>query len=250
MHRTSFTCSTSSIWSSFDALSMHAKLPLLLSLGTLVFAHGDPQRLQETCRVPAIGGGEDDGPAILAAFKECSRDAKIVLDKYYVVDTLLLTKNLENVEIELSGTGEHLNVSPGSIVRPECSYVLSVQYTPDIAKWSPQSLYLTYQNASALLPFPHLLVHAEPGIERLSGSSLVITSTCTAAEHLTVTARFGGIRLTTPTYAVLSHCHMACAPSDISTKIGFRHRGRVINDLCEAYSTHRWECDECRCGEP
>ncbi|KAM5537637.1 hypothetical protein V8D89_008715 [Ganoderma adspersum] len=106
---------------------MHTKLLRILSLGALAFARVNPPRPQKTCNVPAIGGGEDDGPAILAAFKECSRDAKIVLDKYYVVDTLLLTKDLDNVEIELSGT---------------------VQYTPDIAKWSPQSLYLTYQNAT------------------------------------------------------------------------------------------------------
>ncbi|KAI0631224.1 pectin lyase-like protein [Trametes polyzona] len=82
---------------------------------------------RKVCSVPAIGGGEDDGPAINAAFERCSRRSRIVLDKYYVVDTLLLTKDLDDVEIELSGT---------------------VQYTPDIAKWSPQSLYLVYQNAT------------------------------------------------------------------------------------------------------
>ncbi len=90
-----------------DQMKMHTKLLGLLSLGAFVFAHGHPPRPQKTCNVPAIGGGEDDGPAILAAFKECSRNAKIVLDKYYVVDTLLLTKDLENVQIELSGTGEY-----------------------------------------------------------------------------------------------------------------------------------------------
>ncbi|KAI0676372.1 pectin lyase-like protein [Trametes maxima] len=90
---------------------------------TLSFARD----IRKTCRVPAIGGGEDDGPAINAAFERCATNAKIVLDKYYVVDTLLLTRGLQNVDIELSGT---------------------VQYTPDIAKWSPQSLYLTYQNAT------------------------------------------------------------------------------------------------------
>ncbi|OJT08832.1 hypothetical protein TRAPUB_259 [Trametes pubescens] len=82
---------------------------------------------RRTCKVSAIGGGEDDGPAINAAFERCSKNAKVVLDKYYVVDTLLLTKDLDDVEVELSGT---------------------VQYTPDIAKWSPQSLFLTYQNAT------------------------------------------------------------------------------------------------------
>ncbi|KAI0828649.1 pectin lyase-like protein [Trametes gibbosa] len=82
---------------------------------------------RRSCKVKAIGGGEDDGPAINAAFERCSKNAKIVLDKYYVVDSLLHASGLDDVEIELSGT---------------------VQYTPDIAKWSPQSLYLVYQNAT------------------------------------------------------------------------------------------------------
>lgn len=96
------------ILSTRSSLKMHIKLLGILFLGALSFACGNTSRPQKTCNVPAIGGGEDDGPAILAAFKECSRDAKIVLDKYYVVDTLLLTKDLDNVQIELSGTGEHV----------------------------------------------------------------------------------------------------------------------------------------------
>ncbi|KAI0077403.1 pectin lyase-like protein [Panus rudis PR-1116 ss-1] len=80
-----------------------------------------------TCDVKNLGGGQDDGPNILAAFKRCAKNGRVKLDKYYVVDTLLLTDGLNDVEIELSGT---------------------IQYTPNIAKWSPQSLYLTYQNAT------------------------------------------------------------------------------------------------------
>ncbi|EIN05315.1 hypothetical protein PUNSTDRAFT_146014 [Punctularia strigosozonata HHB-11173 SS5] len=80
-----------------------------------------------TCKVKALGAGQDDGPNILAAFERCGKNGRITLDEYYVVDTLLLTTGLKNVEIDLSGT---------------------VQYTPDIAKWSPQSLFLTYQNAT------------------------------------------------------------------------------------------------------
>ncbi len=63
---------------------------------------------RRTCKVPAIGGGEDDGPAINAAFKRCAKKSRVVLDKYYVVDTLLLTEDLDDVQIELSGTGEYL----------------------------------------------------------------------------------------------------------------------------------------------
>lgn len=89
--------------------------------------------------------GASATPAINAAFERCSKNAKVVLDKYYVVDTLLLTKDLDDVEIELSGTGERLC---GRLRRPVCDGITSsVQYTPDIAKWSPQSLYLVYQNA-------------------------------------------------------------------------------------------------------
>ncbi|KZT22387.1 glycoside hydrolase family 28 protein [Neolentinus lepideus HHB14362 ss-1] len=79
------------------------------------------------CSVKAIGGGQDDGPNINTAFQQCSSNGRIVLDGYYVVDTLLFTTVLSDVEIELSGT---------------------VQYTPNIAKWSPQSYYMTYQNAT------------------------------------------------------------------------------------------------------
>jgi galacturan 1,4-alpha-galacturonidase len=58
-----------------------------------------------TCKVKALGGGQDDGPNILAAFERCGKNGRITLDEYYVVDTLLLTTGLENVEIDLSGTG-------------------------------------------------------------------------------------------------------------------------------------------------
>ncbi|TCD71895.1 hypothetical protein EIP91_000027 [Steccherinum ochraceum] len=80
-----------------------------------------------SCKVKPLGGGQDDGPNILAAFKRCAKKGRVTLDQYYVVDTLLMTTGLDDVEIELSGV---------------------VQYTPDIAKWSPQSYYLTYQNAT------------------------------------------------------------------------------------------------------
>ena len=61
-----------------------------------------------SCKVPHLGGGRDDGPAINAAFKRCARNGKVVLNEYYLVDTLLLTTDLDDVEIELSGTGELL----------------------------------------------------------------------------------------------------------------------------------------------
>ena len=60
----------------------------------------------KTCSVTAIGGGQDDGPNINAAFENCSTNSIIMLDGYYVVDTLLFTTGLRNVDIVLSGTCE------------------------------------------------------------------------------------------------------------------------------------------------
>ena len=82
-------------------VSMLAKFLTLTALAALALG-------RRTCKVPAIGGGEDDGPAMNAAFKKCGTKSRIVLDKYYVVDTLLMAENLNDVEIELSGTSKHL----------------------------------------------------------------------------------------------------------------------------------------------
>ena len=76
------------------------KLLTLASLSAVALA-------RKSCKVHAIGGGEDDGPAINAAFERCAKKSRVVLDKYYVVDTLLVTKDLDDVEIELSGTSEY-----------------------------------------------------------------------------------------------------------------------------------------------
>lgn len=57
-----------------------------------------------SCKVPHLGGGQDDGPAINKAFQRCAKNGKVVLDEYYLVDSLLFTTELDDVEIELSGT--------------------------------------------------------------------------------------------------------------------------------------------------
>ncbi|KAI0346446.1 pectin lyase-like protein [Trametopsis cervina] len=80
-----------------------------------------------SCKVTSLGGGRDDGPAINAAFKRCAKNGKVTLDKYYSVNSLLFTTGLDDIQVELSGT---------------------VQYTPNIAKWSPESYFLEYQNAT------------------------------------------------------------------------------------------------------
>ncbi|KAF8836104.1 glycoside hydrolase family 28 protein [Paxillus ammoniavirescens] len=82
---------------------------------------------KNTCTVIPLGGGQDDGPNILHAFETCGSGGRIVLDQYYVVNTVLVTSGLKNVGIELSGV---------------------VQYTPNVAYWSPNSLFLEYQNAT------------------------------------------------------------------------------------------------------
>jgi galacturan 1,4-alpha-galacturonidase len=57
-----------------------------------------------SCKVPHLGGGRDDGPAINAAFQTCAKNGKVILDQYYLVDSLLFTVGLDDVEIDLSGT--------------------------------------------------------------------------------------------------------------------------------------------------
>ncbi|KZO90302.1 glycoside hydrolase family 28 protein [Calocera viscosa TUFC12733] len=84
-------------------------------------------KVNSTCTVVPVGKGGDDGPSILSAFAQCGQNGKIILDQYYSVNTVLNTTGLKNVSIELSGI---------------------VQYTPDIAYWSPNSIFLTYQNAT------------------------------------------------------------------------------------------------------
>ncbi|KAH7925795.1 glycoside hydrolase family 28 protein [Leucogyrophana mollusca] len=104
------------------------RIPALLALLPLAFAASPNVQVEgSTCKVIPLGGGQDDGPNILSAFAQCGTDGTIVLDRYYVVNTVLVTTGLKNVGIELSGV---------------------VQYTPNIAYWSPNSLYLTFQNAT------------------------------------------------------------------------------------------------------
>lgn len=86
-------------FSAFQLLLMRTLALLTASLASVVSA-----RL--SCKVPHLGGGKDDGPAINAAFKRCAKNGKVVLDQYYLVDSLLFTTGLNDVEIELSGTCE------------------------------------------------------------------------------------------------------------------------------------------------
>ncbi|KAI9566591.1 pectin lyase fold/virulence factor [Boletus coccyginus] len=80
-----------------------------------------------TCAVTPIGGGQDDGPNIIHAFDVCKSGGTIILDRHYVVNTVLVITGLQDVNIELSGV---------------------VQYTPNIAYWSPNAYYMEYQNVT------------------------------------------------------------------------------------------------------
>ena len=94
-----------------------------LSLLLAVLCTVASARLSCKVRIPNLGGGRDDGPAINAAFQRCAKNGKVVLDKYYLVDTLLFTTGLDDVEIELSGTG--MNDSFLCPIRDGCSKLCS-----------------------------------------------------------------------------------------------------------------------------
>lgn len=59
-----------------------------------------------TCQVSAAGDPTiDDGPAILAAFQECSSNARVVFgNNTYHVNSVLNISNLQNVKIDIYGT--------------------------------------------------------------------------------------------------------------------------------------------------
>lgn len=82
---------------------MRATLLSLVSLAATALAW------ERICAVKPLGGGQDDGPNINKAFRDCSQNAAIILDRYYVVDTLLMATGLDNVDIVLSGVRKYLS---------------------------------------------------------------------------------------------------------------------------------------------
>ena len=125
----------------------------------------------QTCTVSPIGGGQDDGPNIIYAFNACRSGGTIVLDQYYVVNTVLVITGLQDVSIELSGVGEFV---PHNSRSASVHQRVSVQYTPNIAYWSPNSYYMEYQNAyvpaaTDSRPGPH---HISTTFWFLSGNNL------------------------------------------------------------------------------
>ena len=79
----------------------------LLPLLTLALAADPHVKVDgKTCTVIPIGGGQDDGPNIIYAFDACKSGGTVVLDKYYVVNTVLVITGLQDVRIRFSGVGE------------------------------------------------------------------------------------------------------------------------------------------------
>jgi hypothetical protein len=107
-----------------------------------------------TCTVTPLGGAEDDSSAILYAFNElCHTDSTIELPGSYVVGKALNT-TLSRVTVNLRcarrcralpdahGQDDLLTLA---IDRLRTSRSGKIQYTPDIAYWSPNSIFLSYQ---------------------------------------------------------------------------------------------------------
>ncbi|EXF82577.1 polygalacturonase, partial [Colletotrichum fioriniae PJ7] len=58
-----------------------------------------------TCTGEANNDGSDDSPAILAAFKECRKNRRIVFSNTtYNIEKMMTTTDLENTQIEIHGT--------------------------------------------------------------------------------------------------------------------------------------------------
>ncbi|KXH57868.1 polygalacturonase, partial [Colletotrichum salicis] len=58
-----------------------------------------------TCTVEANNDGSDDSPAILAAFKECRKNRRVIFSNtMYNIQKMMTTTDLENTQIEIHGT--------------------------------------------------------------------------------------------------------------------------------------------------
>ena len=57
------------------------------------------------CYLTPIGGGADDGPSILQAFKDCAENSRITFsNNTFNIGIVMDTRGLKNVEIDLQGT--------------------------------------------------------------------------------------------------------------------------------------------------
>lgn len=92
------------------------------------YDHSTNTPKSKKCEVKSGAESGDDTPAILSAFKECSKDAHIIFaNTTYHVGQAMNTTNLKNVDIELKGT---------------------LEWSTDIDYWINNSLPIGFQNQS------------------------------------------------------------------------------------------------------
>ena len=117
--------------------NMRLLTSVLLAVGiSSVTCHAPGQRspnlapkAQKTCTIKPSLNGADDTPAILQAFSNCNKNARIVFsNETYHVNTVMNTTGLENVDIDLFGT---------------------LIWSTNITYWLSASLPFGYQNQSS-----------------------------------------------------------------------------------------------------
>jgi hypothetical protein len=128
-------------------VSVFTILPLL----PLVFATPHYPRDGQQCIVKSLGGGQDDGPNINAAFKNCAAGGTVVLHEHYVVDTLLMTTGLKNVNIELSGVGTFASGDSWSTTRADQLFALQFNTPPTSQNGRPSRTILRTRMRTPLM---------------------------------------------------------------------------------------------------
>lgn len=89
----------------------------------------DPNKL---CIVPALGNGEDDAPAILAAFHRCNNGGTVLLNNNYTILSPLDLTFLQSVDVAISGI---------------------VNFGTNITQWVATDFKYTYQTSSTMWRF-------------------------------------------------------------------------------------------------
>lgn len=98
-----------------------------LSTFLLFFLRAASHSYARTCIVYARGNGQNDAPAILAAFEQCGRGGSIVLPSHNYTIAQPITTHLEHASFDLHGY---------------------LSFTPDIDYWIANSYRFPFQNQS------------------------------------------------------------------------------------------------------
>lgn len=102
---------------------MFSKL-VLTSLIARTLAHPPSTTLHRRATCTVAGGTSDDTPAILSALKSCNNGGTVLLSGSYTIGSVINVQNLENIQIELTGT---------------------LTLNPDITYWTANAVPFTYQ---------------------------------------------------------------------------------------------------------